>query len=108
MGHIVWVTLSGSHCEGHIVCVTLCGSHYLFVKWIIFANYDKMLKCETSYVKTVTSTVMLMPVALAKNSRTSSFLCVLHFEIVRFKTTLSWRKIWVFAPKVKVIRGVTF
>ena len=54
VGHIVWVTLCGSHCVCHIVCVTFCVSHL---------GKGPKVQCGS----TVSSTVRLMAVPLAKN-----------------------------------------
>ena len=47
MGHIVWVTLCGSHFVGHIVWVTLCGSHCVgHTVWVILCG----LYCVSHYL----------------------------------------------------------
>ena len=84
VGHIVWVTLCRSHCVGHIAWVTLCGSHCVghcvryCVKCAIFDSLCQLChlaqrsKSKVSDLSIGSSTVMLMAVPLAKRMKMDS------------------------------------
>ena len=70
MGYIVWVTLCGLHCVGHIVRDITCVSYLV---WQFCPIYDCHIcqvchfhKCQVLGWWSVTSTVWLMAVPLAK------------------------------------------
>ena len=59
----IWVTVCVSHCECHILCVTLCASHFVcHIMCITVVD----ISYEVLDWSTVTSTVRLMAVPLAK------------------------------------------